>query len=541
MDYLEGINLASLLDSEKRVEVPRAVDMFLQMSSALAHAHSKDIIHRDVKPSNIMLVEFEGRKDFVKLVDFGIAKVLNPANPEAENLTRTGEVFGSPLYMSPEQCKGMKLDARADIYSLGAVMYRVVTGKSIFSTTDPLETMFKQVSEMPLGFKDVCPDCEIPDKLEAVIFKCLEKERENRYQTMSDLRADLQLVANEMRPLQRQTGSINTLRLEDGKPAAKAALPGDDWLSDLSENTGALQITPSFLNVQLEDVAKTVVTTGGNLAQSTTQNTAQNTAPNKGPNIVSNAVPITIPLSPFSGMVSSTAAANNSSAATGNPASTAAASQSVSPPRFVADKKEDTISIVVNKKSVTLGGVALAVLLAIAGFLTFKPSGPATAPPAGTAVKVQNESPNASSAKAAKTSPIPQAITASNAHAEKKTLPAKKKPPKHKQYRNPYAQDYYPQAGARAPYPTIGSSRTAPYPNVGSSRNVPYPTIGAPVAAPPEAPVSRAEPVASPPSYSGNAGYGRSTAGDSVRAVTGAGRLFRKVKNGIRGIINEIR
>lgn len=348
MDFLDGVNLTSLLDAEKRVPVGRAVSMFLQVTSALAHAHAKEIIHRDVKPSNIMLVEFEGRKDFVKLVDFGIAKVLNPSIPEAENLTRTGEVFGSPLYMSPEQCKGQKLDARADIYSLGAVMYRVVTGKPIFDSTDPLETMFRQVSEMPLSFLKVCPEGEIPEKLESVIFKCLAKERDQRYQSMNELREDLELVAAEVKAKGRTIAPINTLSLESERVTAHSNANSDSWLSDLSENTGAMPAAPSFLNARLDDVA----------------DSTQISTPAKQP---AGAAP-----APANTTSNSFSFSSSSSSLHQNPAQTR--------PSAVLDKREETISIVVNKKSIAFGSVALGVLLAIAGFLYFRPTGSATAP-----------------------------------------------------------------------------------------------------------------------------------------------------------------
>ena len=443
MDFLDGINLTSLLDTEKRISVGRSVGMFLQVTSALAHAHSKDIIHRDVKPSNIMLVEFDGRPDFVKLVDFGIAKVLNPSIPEAENLTRTGEVFGSPLYMSPEQCKGQKLDARADIYSLGAVMYRVVTGKPIFDSTDPLETMFRQVSEMPQSFAKVCPDCEIPEKLEAVIFKCLTKERDDRYQSMNELRDDLELVAADLKSRPRTTAALSTISLEPERVVAHTASDSDSWLSDLSENTGAMPAMPA------------------------------------------GAAPNTVPLSPFSGVVSSTVSAgtippqsaqaqpvqpqpavpdasNTSSSSFSFSSSSSSLHQNATPPRpsTVIDKRDETISIVVNKKSVAFGSAALAVLLAIASFLYFRPTGPS---PASSSAQIRPDSQNASftTESTPALSRSTQTPVAPNiARAAKKLAPPKKKPAKRKPSVNQYYgrnQDSYPTTTYRNQYPAAGT------------------------------------------------------------------------------------
>src|SRR5271170_5999751 len=191
MDYLEGCSLGDIIEREGYLTVPRALDIFLQVCSGLAHAHSKGIIHRDLKPSNIMLVQSGEQPDFVKIVDFGIAKLLRQTDRTPEQLTRTGEVFGSPLYMSPEQCKGKQLDPRSDIYSLGSVMYRALTGCPIFEGDEVIEFLFKQVSEMPQSFGTVAPKLAIPKSLEASVFKALAKEPENRWQTMDDLKRAL--------------------------------------------------------------------------------------------------------------------------------------------------------------------------------------------------------------------------------------------------------------------------------------------------------------------------------------------------------------
>ncbi len=194
MDFLDGSSLTEILDKEGRFSVPRAVNIFIQISSALAHAHGKGIIHRDIKPSNIVLVNAESQVDFVKIVDFGIAKLLDSSDPNSGNLTRTGEVFGSPLYMSPEQWRGLKLDARTDIYSLGSVMYRVLSGKNIFEECDFLQLMNKHASEMPVSFGAL--GVAIPEELESIVFRALAKDRDVRYQSMTDLMIELEQFKN---------------------------------------------------------------------------------------------------------------------------------------------------------------------------------------------------------------------------------------------------------------------------------------------------------------------------------------------------------
>lgn len=192
MDYLEGISLSNVLQDEGRLPYDRAVKIFIQAATALAHAHSKGIIHRDLKPSNIMLIDFDGQPDFLKLVDFGIAKLLIKSDGEAENLTQTGEIFGSPLFMSPEQCRGLELDGRSDIYSLGCVMYRALTGRPVFSGQTMVECLYKQVHDVPLNFSTVCPELNLPDELEAIVLKCISKEPEQRFDSMNDLKTALE-------------------------------------------------------------------------------------------------------------------------------------------------------------------------------------------------------------------------------------------------------------------------------------------------------------------------------------------------------------
>lgn len=196
MDYLKGQTLAEVLQKEDYLHLQRALSIYIQIASALAHAHQNGVIHRDLKPANIMLVEYEGQGDFVKIVDFGIAKTIHGGGEGASiELTQTGQVFGSPLYMSPEQCRGGHLDARADIYSLGCVMYRSSTGKSPFAGQDALELMYKHVNASAPKFAECCPELKLPQNFEDVVMKCLEKEVDNRYQTMLELRKDLERIA----------------------------------------------------------------------------------------------------------------------------------------------------------------------------------------------------------------------------------------------------------------------------------------------------------------------------------------------------------
>lgn len=194
LDYLEGIALADVFHKEKHLEWKRAVKIFIQVCDGLAHAHNKGVIHRDLKPTNIMLVENDGEPDMVKLLDFGIAKLLPQSGQPIQHLTQTGEVFGSPLYMSPEQVLGYQTDTRSDIYSLGCVIYEALTGRPPFIGSSMFETMQRHMTEAPEPLIMRRADLVIPAKLQETVMKTLSKLAADRQQTMTELKENLQDV-----------------------------------------------------------------------------------------------------------------------------------------------------------------------------------------------------------------------------------------------------------------------------------------------------------------------------------------------------------
>lgn len=194
MDYIQG---ASLFDVLKQSTLPldRFINIFSQICDALEHAHSKGIIHRDIKPSNVMLVRNEDGSECVKILDFGIAKLLPRHDlPARVTLTQTGELFGSPQYMSPEQFAGLPLDTRSDMYSLGCVMYEALTGQAPVTADSIIELVQKHTNEPPAPMRSIKPDLDIPKQLEAVVFKTLEKDPEQRFPTMAVLKHNLEFV-----------------------------------------------------------------------------------------------------------------------------------------------------------------------------------------------------------------------------------------------------------------------------------------------------------------------------------------------------------
>jgi tetratricopeptide (TPR) repeat protein/tRNA A-37 threonylcarbamoyl transferase component Bud32 len=187
MDFLEGASLAEELQTVGPLDLPRFFHIFGQSTEALATAHKQGIVHRDIKPGNIMLVHTGSDPDFVKIVDFGLARLMPQEGEQDQELTRTGEVFGSPLYMSPEQWSGKKLDARSDVYSTGCVMYEALTGAPPHVGSTIYLTMVKHLNDAPAPVRSVRPGLKCIEPLEAVILKALAKEPDQRYQSMSEL------------------------------------------------------------------------------------------------------------------------------------------------------------------------------------------------------------------------------------------------------------------------------------------------------------------------------------------------------------------
>jgi tetratricopeptide (TPR) repeat protein len=182
-----------------------------QACGALEHAHSRSIVHRDIKPSNIMLVNKDGDADYVKVVDFGIAQLVTEDNT-LQKLTQTGQIFGTPLYMSPEQCQGHKLDARTDIYSLGCVMYEAITGKVPIEGANVYETIFKQINTLPEGIGAAVSERQLRMDLESIMFTAMAKEPGNRYSSMHHFQNEIDAVLTGQKKRNFFSGFIN-LRL----------------------------------------------------------------------------------------------------------------------------------------------------------------------------------------------------------------------------------------------------------------------------------------------------------------------------------------
>ena len=198
MELLEGRTLREILAKEAPLETARAVSLMLQASAAVAAAHDAGVIHRDLKPANIFVTQSADAPSIVKVLDFGIAKLAAETldDDEPHTLTQIGAMIGTPRYMSPEQCSGLELTPAADVYSLGVILYEMLTGTVPFSGSSPLAIAVKQTSEYPRPPKEIV--AAIPDDLERVVLHALEKDPKDRPSNAAEFRSELLEIAEKL-------------------------------------------------------------------------------------------------------------------------------------------------------------------------------------------------------------------------------------------------------------------------------------------------------------------------------------------------------
>jgi serine/threonine protein kinase len=219
MDYLEGETLEDLLVRKGPQEFEFTISVFLAVLDALAYAHRNNVVHRDIKPANIFICQ----NHEIKILDFGISKLVGDKQSHRnQELTAVGEVFGSPYYMSPEQCRGEQIDFRSDIYSVGCTLFEALTGYVPFESANSLEiAMLHEEGEIPL-LSDVC-DITFPPSLDVVIEKCLAKLPQDRYQSAKEMAIDLTRI-KEGKSLDAYAGAAtgakrsSSFESSDGKP-----------------------------------------------------------------------------------------------------------------------------------------------------------------------------------------------------------------------------------------------------------------------------------------------------------------------------------
>ncbi len=189
MEFLEGHSLERALRREGPMPARRVLHILKQIAASLSEAHSKGIVHRDLKPDNIFLTTVDGDPDFVKVLDFGVAK-LREADRRQGTLTQAGVIFGTPRYMAPEQCRSLNVDHRADLYALGVIAYEALTSVAPFDAENPLAILIQHVQESPKPLAAVRPDVEVPEEVEGLVMRCLEKSPERRFHDAAQLQAE---------------------------------------------------------------------------------------------------------------------------------------------------------------------------------------------------------------------------------------------------------------------------------------------------------------------------------------------------------------
>lgn len=188
MEYVDGAPLHTLLTEGERLSLGDAVSLACQLTAAVEHAHSRGVLHRDLKPANLMLIRHKGREDQLKVLDFGVAKIISPEYQESLMVSQEGIVFGTPLYMAPEQFESRADDPRSDVYAVGCIAFEMLTGEPPFFGKIS-EVVSAHVEQPPPRVSDLVAGT--PAEVDQVIARCLAKDTEERYQTCGDLLADL--------------------------------------------------------------------------------------------------------------------------------------------------------------------------------------------------------------------------------------------------------------------------------------------------------------------------------------------------------------
>jgi len=229
MELLEGESLDAMLQREGPQQADRTTAIILQMCDSLSEAHRNGIVHRDLKPENVMLLAKGPHPDFVKILDFGLAKVKDADAPYTIHSQK--DIFGTPHYMSPEQIRAAEVDNRSDIYAIGALIFRMLTGEQVFGQErNTFDILKAHLMEAPPRMKDIAPDAQIPEALEHIVAKAIEKKPQNRFSSMEEMAETLVAARKSgfkdagFRVALPTAGQSKNLRVEDDDLAVIAAL-----------------------------------------------------------------------------------------------------------------------------------------------------------------------------------------------------------------------------------------------------------------------------------------------------------------------------
>jgi serine/threonine-protein kinase len=255
MEYLDGPTLGKLVHEQKHIPAARAIAICIQVARGLAAAHAKSIIHRDLKPENIFALEKDGTPDFVKIVDFGIAKDVKAG----KRLTAIGMVLGTPEYMSPEQATGQESDHRVDQYALGCILYEMLTGDVPFKGENAPKTLTKHVFDAVVAPTKLRPDLEIPLLVEEIVMRMLQKKPGDRYADMRALIEGFESALGKIAAGEapgRKT-NIDGMQRPTQRPTAP---PLTDSLPELPRNKGPIYVAIGVSVAALAVIAGVAVT-----------------------------------------------------------------------------------------------------------------------------------------------------------------------------------------------------------------------------------------------------------------------------------------
>jgi len=219
MEYVKGVDIGELVDRDGPMPFATAAPLFAQTCASLLEAHEAGIVHRDLKPENIVVTRTNRGRDFVKVLDFGLAKLSE--REELSDVTSRGTVVGTPYYMSPEQIRGDDIDGRSDIYALGALMYKVVTGHPPFEAKNPVGVLTKHLTDDVVPPSRRRPELKIDERIDELIGRCLEKEAADRFQSTAELAEAIEVLFSEL-----DEASHISSRLYIGTGAAKVLARG---------------------------------------------------------------------------------------------------------------------------------------------------------------------------------------------------------------------------------------------------------------------------------------------------------------------------
>ncbi len=248
MDFIDGKSLKDILREEGRLEPARAINLIIQVIRALGKGHEQGIVHRDIKPDNILITKTRHGQEQAMVLDFGIAKAFEG---DGGTLTQVGGIVGTPKYMSPEQIQGQQVDHMTDLYSAGVILYEMITGRVPFEGDSTTAIMLKHIGAQPMSPRKICPDLNLPIELEHVVLRALAKDKRSRFQSAQDF-----IQALESIPLS-SLGSTTSDTVADSSPVE--SLRSNGSYGEFEEPTYAMTETPTSMKPS-KDEGPTYVT-----------------------------------------------------------------------------------------------------------------------------------------------------------------------------------------------------------------------------------------------------------------------------------------